>query len=90
MLAPRLFATVKKNDYYLILKLVFLFYFKMLLATKQNYLILNSPLEQFEVTSLIGLNAPIFGYFNLTLTKNYYFFIKKRKLNFKFFYKSKL
>lgn len=40
----------------------------MLLATKQNYLILNSPLEQFEVTSLIGLNAPIFGYFNLTIT----------------------
>ena len=31
-------------------------------------LILNSPLEQFEVTSLIGLNAPIFGYLNLTLT----------------------
>jgi F-type H+-transporting ATPase subunit a len=36
--------------------------------TNQSYLILNSPLEQFEVTSLIGLNAPIFGYFNLTLT----------------------
>jgi len=31
-------------------------------------LFLNSPLEQFEVTSLIGLNAPIFGYLNLTLT----------------------
>lgn len=31
-------------------------------------LLINSPLEQFEVTSLIGLNAPIFGYFNLTLT----------------------
>jgi F-type H+-transporting ATPase subunit a len=31
-------------------------------------LIVNSPLEQFEVTSLLGLNAPIFGYFNLTLT----------------------
>jgi F-type H+-transporting ATPase subunit a len=31
-------------------------------------LILNSPLEQFEVTSLLGLNAPIFGYLNLTLT----------------------
>lgn len=28
----------------------------------------NSPLDQFEVTSLIGLNAPIFGYLNLTLT----------------------
>lgn len=30
--------------------------------------IVNSPLDQFEVTSLIGLNAPIFGYLNLTLT----------------------
>lgn len=29
---------------------------------------INSPLEQFEVTSLIGLNAPIFGYLNLSLT----------------------
>ena len=29
---------------------------------------INSPLDQFEVTSLIGLNAPIFGYLNLTLT----------------------
>jgi len=33
-----------------------------------SYLILNSPLEQFEVTSLLGLNAPIFGYLNITLT----------------------
>ena len=33
-----------------------------------NLTFINSPLEQFEVTSLIGLNAPIFGYFNLTLT----------------------
>ena len=32
-----------------------------------NYLIL-SPLSQFEVTSLIGLNAPIFGHLNITLT----------------------
>ena|ERR1700753_475740 len=32
-----------------------------------NYLI-NSPLEQFEVTSLLSLNAPILGYLNLTLT----------------------
>ncbi len=30
--------------------------------------LINSPLEQFEVTSLLGLNAPIFGYLNLTLT----------------------
>jgi F-type H+-transporting ATPase subunit a len=29
---------------------------------------LNSPLEQFEVTSLLGLNAPIFGYINISLT----------------------
>ena len=29
---------------------------------------INSPLEQFEVTSLLGLNAPIFGYLNLTIT----------------------
>jgi F-type H+-transporting ATPase subunit a len=29
---------------------------------------IHSPLEQFEVTNLIGLNAPLFGYFNLTLT----------------------
>jgi F-type H+-transporting ATPase subunit a len=29
---------------------------------------INSPLEQFEVTNLLGLNAPIFGYLNLTIT----------------------
>ena len=34
----------------------------------QNQLFISSPLEQFEVTSLLGLNAPILGYFNLTLT----------------------
>lgn len=28
----------------------------------------NSPLEQFEVTSLLSFNAPILGYFNFTLT----------------------
>ena len=33
-----------------------------------NLIFINSPLEQFEVTSLIGLNAPIFGYLNLTIT----------------------
>ena len=27
-----------------------------------------SPLNQFEVSSLIGVNAPILGYLNLTLT----------------------
>src|SRR3954462_6365864 len=31
-------------------------------------LFINSPLEQFEVTSLLGLNAPIFGYINITLS----------------------
>jgi F-type H+-transporting ATPase subunit a len=31
-------------------------------------LLIHSPLEQFEVINLLGLNAPIFGYFNLTLT----------------------
>src|SRR5712664_1778323 len=31
-------------------------------------LIINSPLEQFEVTNLLGLNAPIFNYLNLTFT----------------------
>jgi F-type H+-transporting ATPase subunit a len=31
-------------------------------------LIINSPLEQFEVSSLIGIIAPIFGYINITLS----------------------
>ena len=34
----------------------------------QTYLLINSPLEQFEVTSLLGLNAPILGYLNLSIT----------------------
>jgi F-type H+-transporting ATPase subunit a len=34
----------------------------------QSNLIINSPLEQFEVTNLLGLNAPIFGYINISLT----------------------
>ncbi|KAF9818430.1 hypothetical protein IEO21_02779 [Rhodonia placenta] len=34
----------------------------------QQYNIINSPLEQFEVTSLLGLNAPILGYLNISLT----------------------
>lgn len=29
---------------------------------------ISSPLDQFEVTNLIGLNAPILGYLNLSLT----------------------
>lgn len=30
--------------------------------------IINSPLEQFEVNSLLGFSAPLFGYVNLSLT----------------------
>ena len=33
-----------------------------------NISFVNSPLEQFEVTNLIGINAHILGYLNLTLT----------------------
>ena len=39
-----------------------------LIHLNQSQLFINSPLEQFEVTSLLGFNAPIFGYFNLSLT----------------------
>nr|YP_009652973.1 ATP synthase F0 subunit a [Taiwanofungus camphoratus]QCG70011.1 ATP synthase F0 subunit a [Taiwanofungus camphoratus]UKQ56114.1 ATP synthase F0 subunit a [Taiwanofungus camphoratus]WRO45212.1 ATP synthase F0 subunit a [Taiwanofungus sp. YW-2023a] len=34
----------------------------------QNNLIINSPLEQFEVSNLLGFNAPILGYLNISLT----------------------
>jgi len=34
----------------------------------QSNIFINSPLDQFEVTSLLSFNAPIFGYFTLTLT----------------------
>ena len=34
----------------------------------QSNLYINSPLEQFEVISLLSLDAPIFGYIGLTLT----------------------
>ena len=34
----------------------------------QNLSLINSPLEQFEVTSLIGLSAPLLGFLNITLT----------------------
>jgi F-type H+-transporting ATPase subunit a len=40
----------------------------MLIKSNISNLFINSPLEQFEITSLIGLNAPIFGYLNITLT----------------------
>jgi F-type H+-transporting ATPase subunit a len=33
-----------------------------------NQTIINSPLEQFEVVNLIGLNAPILGYLNISIT----------------------
>ena len=35
---------------------------------KNLILIINSPLEQFEVNSLISIIAPIFGYINITLS----------------------
>ena len=38
----------------------------MLLNT--NHLMVNSPLEQFEVTNFIGINAPILGYIHFSLT----------------------
>jgi F-type H+-transporting ATPase subunit a len=38
------------------------------MSNNSNILLIHSPLEQFEVTNLIGLNAPILGYLNLTLT----------------------
>lgn len=34
----------------------------------QTYLLINSPLEQFEVSNLLSLNAPILGYLNISLT----------------------
>ena len=34
----------------------------------QSNFIINSPLEQFDVINLINFNAPIFGYFNISLT----------------------
>lgn len=38
------------------------------LFLNNSYLIINSPLEQFEVINLISLNLPLFGYWNLTLS----------------------
>jgi len=40
----------------------------MLINIIQSNLIVNSPLEQFEITSLLSLTAPFFGYINITLT----------------------
>jgi len=33
-----------------------------------NLFLINSPLEQFEVSNLISINAPLFGYLNITLS----------------------
>src|SRR5216684_3154078 len=33
-----------------------------------NIYLINSPLEQFEVSNLISINAPLFGYLNITLS----------------------
>lgn len=40
----------------------------MITQINQSNLFINSPLEQFEITSLLGFNAPLFGYINFTLT----------------------
>jgi F-type H+-transporting ATPase subunit a len=40
----------------------------MLMNIIQSNLYINSPLEQFEVISLLSLDAPIFGYIGFTLT----------------------
>ena len=34
----------------------------------ESNLFINSPLEQFEITSLLGFNLPLLGYINITLT----------------------
>jgi F-type H+-transporting ATPase subunit a len=38
------------------------------MLNNQSNFIINSPLEQFEVTNLLSFNAPIFGYFTLSLS----------------------
>ena len=35
---------------------------------KNINLFINSPLEQFEVLNLISINAPLFGYLNISVT----------------------
>lgn len=46
--------------------------FTSMINTNSNLIVsqftISSPLDQFEVTNLIGLNAPILGYLNLSLT----------------------
>ena len=43
-------------------------------------LFILSPLSQFEVTSLIGLNAPVLGHVNLTLTNLGIYSLIKQKI----------
>jgi F-type H+-transporting ATPase subunit a len=40
----------------------------MLTDIYQSKLFISSPLEQFDITSLLSFNAPLFGYINLSLT----------------------
>ncbi len=40
----------------------------MLTNINQSDLFISSPLEQFDITSLLSFNAPLLGYINLTLT----------------------
>lgn len=37
-------------------------------SINQNFTSFNSPLDQFEVTSLISLNAPVLNYLSISLT----------------------
>ena len=49
-------------------------------------LIVNSPLEQFEVNSLISVIAPIFGYINITFKQFRFIFYINFIYNIKFTY----
>lgn len=40
-----------------------------------NNIYIISPLEQFEINNFIGINAPILGYFQITLTNIGFYFI---------------
>jgi len=64
-------SVIAKNEHYCFLLLYYqrnLDYRKIKNLNMTNSFIICSPLEQFEVTSFIGLNAPILGQFNLSLT----------------------
>ena len=43
-------------------------YIKITQKMNKITIFINSPLEQFEVSSLLSLNAPILGYLNISLT----------------------